>query len=203
MKIPPLALWTCVLGTAFAPPLQEQQDGKQKKAENPITRFFQGETERLEEGVEGSWMVFNYVDPNIPAQEDVVSGFATFHGGFLTWILAIDSAERRLFQLREFLILESGAYRYRFDEQANLQLASVMSFTNNNEDGELSREPSGTALEYFVTLQEDVLELRTPQGAVFSLRKIEAGEFPEAAIRRLESRRGNEDKWEFDEDEPR
>ena len=202
MKTIALVLCTGLLGAALAPASrQEPQPGK-KKAENPVTRFFQEEGERLMEEVEGSWMLFGYTDPNIPPLEDAASGFATFHDGFLTWLLAIDSAERRLFRLREFLILESGAYRYRFDEQANLQLSSVMSFTNNTEDGELEREPSGLAFEYFVQLQEGVLELRNPAGVVLSLRKVEAGDFPDSAIQKIEGRRGNEEKWEDEDPDP-
>lgn len=197
-----LVLLTVLLGASLA---QEPKQEK-KKALNPVTAFFQGESERLEKEVEGSWMLFGYSDPTIPqleVGETPATGFATFHDGFLQWMLAIDSAERRLFRLRAFTILDSGAYRYRFDEQANLQLSSVMSYTNNTEDGELEREPSGMAFEYYAKLEDGVLELRNPQGVVLSLRKVAAGEFPESAIRKIEGRRGNEEKWENEDEPPR
>jgi hypothetical protein len=199
-----LVLLTALLGASFAPaqdPAQEKTPEK-KKAMNPVTAFFQGESERLEKECEGSWMLFGYTDPGLPPFDDAVSGFATFHDGFLQWMLAIDSAERRLLWLEEFLILESGAYRYRFDEQNNLQLASVMSFTNDTDDGSMRRQPSGLAFEYYAKLEDGVLELRNPQGIVLSLRKITSGEFPESAVQKIEGRRSNDEKWEGQEDEP-
>jgi len=195
-----LVLLTALLGASFAP-AQEPPQEKKKRAMNPVTAFFQGESERLGKEIEGSWMLFGYTDPSVPqldVEANPASGFATFNDGFLQWMLAIESAERRIFRLREFTIVESGAYRYRFDEQANLQLSSVMSFTNNTEDGEMEREPAGLAFEYFTKLEDGVLELRNPQGVVLSLRKVTAGDFPESAIQKIEGRRGNKEKWELE-----
>lgn len=208
-KMPPmnasaLVLLTALLGASFAPaqdPAQEKTPAK-KKAMNPVTAFFQGEGERLEKELDGSWMLFGYADPGLPPFDDAVSGFATFHDGFLQWVLAINSAERHLLWLKEFLILETGAYRYRLDEGSNLQLASVMSFTNETDDGSMLRQPSGQAFEYGVRLEDGVLELRNPQGILFSLRKITAGEFPESAIQKIEGQRSNDEMRQGLGDEP-
>jgi hypothetical protein len=62
-------------------------------------------------------------------------------------MLAIDSAEQSLFGFRYFLLLNVASYRYRIDEQTNLQLASVMSFTNNADDGSVERDPPGIVFE--------------------------------------------------------
>jgi len=201
MNAPALVLVTALLGLSFNP-AQEPQKGQQKekkKALNPVTAFFQGEAERLDKEVEGAWMIFGYADPNLPPMEEGVTGFAMFRDGFLTWMLGIDSAERHLLWLHDFLILDSGAYRYRFDEQAYLQLSSVMSFSNDSEDGVMEHQPSGLAFEYFAKLEDGVLELRNPQGLVISLRKVTAGDFPESAIQKIEGRRGTDFKWEEDD----
>lgn len=194
-----------LLAGLLSPTFVRQQEDRQEKPPKPksggaVTRFFAEEGERLEKELEGSWMLLDYTDPNIPPLDGGASGFATFHAGFLTWMLAIDSAERGLFGPRAFLVLESAAYRYHVDEQANLQLASVMSFTNNTEDGELEREPSGIAFEYFTRLDEGVLELRDPQGVVLSFRKVEAGDFPDSARRKIDRQRGGTQSFEEDEE---
>lgn len=201
MKTTTLLLWTGLLTATFAP-ARLQEPEKKKKADNAVTRFFQGEGERLTKEIEGSWMLFDYTDPLVSPLDGTATGFATFHGGLVTMMIGVDTAERRMFQLRDFLILRASAYRYRFDEQANLQLASVMSFSNANDDGDMEQEPSGAALEYFSKLEDDVLELRNPDGVVLSFRKITAGDFPETAIRKLEGRRSGTPQWE-DPQQPR
>src|SRR5687767_9862272 len=102
------------------PPKKGEKDPKgqepEKKRGNAVTRFFEGEVERLTQETEGSWMLFDYSDPReILAAEDA-SGFATFHDGFLTMTLAIDTVESRLFLAGEMTLLQTGAYRYRFEE---------------------------------------------------------------------------------------
>jgi hypothetical protein len=148
-------------------------------------------------------MLIDYTDPQQQLFESEASGFATFHDGFLTLILALDAVDQTLFGARAVLIVDSGAYRYRFDEQANLQLSSVVSYTNQTDDGVVAREPSGGVDEYLARLEDGVLELRTAEGVQFSFRKVTAGEFPDSAIRKLESRRSGTERWEVDEQEPR
>lgn len=199
MKVTELVLLAGLLSTSFFPARpQDEQETEKKKRVNAVTSFFQGEAERLDEEIEGSWMLMEYLDPDEIPLEDSVSGFATFHEGFLTWFVAVDAVEQRFFRMRAHVFFRSGAFRYRFDEQATLQLASVMSFTNDTEDTELEREPAGLAFEYYCKLEDGLLELRDTEGVVMSFRKIEAGEFPEAAIRAIESRRSGTPQWEED-----
>jgi len=197
-----LVLWIGLLATLGPTSRPQEEKEKQKKSKNPVTRFFDAESERLEKEVEGTWTLFDYTDPRALAIDDVASGSATFHDGFLTLILAMNTFEQRLFRVREFLALDAGVYRYRFDEQASLQLASVMSYTNDTEDGQMEHEPSGAVAEYFTSLDDGVLELRDREGIVYSFRKIAAGDFPESAIRKLDRRRSGTEQWE-DEDEGR
>jgi hypothetical protein len=191
------AVLLCVLSLFLSARPQEQEPDKR----DAITRYVDQQAEALAKELEGSWMLMEYRDPLVPDQEDAGSGFATFHDGFLTWMLAFDSAEDTLFGMREFLVLESGAYRYHVDEQAFLQLASVMSFTNNTDDGNVERDPSGEAFEYFAKIEDGVLELRDTEGITLTFRKVQAGDFPESAVRQIEKQRGGVDSWETDEGE--
>ena len=179
---------------------EKKQEEPKEKSKVAMTRFFDEEIERLTKELEGSWMLTDYTDPAVPLDMGRASGFLTFHEGFLTWILSIDTAEGTFFGYRSFLVLESGAYRYRIDEGANLQLASVMSFNNNTVDGAVMRDRARNAFEYTPHLERDVLELRDADGIVLTFRKVEAGEFPLAAERRIEKQRSGTPFWEQNEE---
>lgn len=204
MNATQLVLWTGLLTTAFgsASLLQEQKQEKEKKKSlNPVTRFFDEESERLAKEVEGAWTLFDYTDPASIELDDVASGFATFHDGFLTLTLSVDAVDQGFLGLDVYTILDTGLYRYRVDEQANLQLSSVMTFTNQTDDGTVQRDPSGMVLEYLMRIEEGVLELRDPDGGMFSFRKIAAGDFPDSAIRKLDRRRSGTPQWPVDDED--
>jgi hypothetical protein len=199
MNAPHLLLWTGLLTLVLgaAPLSQDQQEKpKEKKKGNAVTRFFDDQSTELMKEVEGAWALFEYTNPNEREVGDQASGFATFHDGFLTLVLALDTAHQTILGPREFLVFDSALFRYRFDEQANLQLASVMGYTNQTGDSEMSREPTGRVVEYYARLDDGALELRDPDGIVFSFHKITAGDFPDAAIRKLERRGSGTAQWE-------
>jgi len=201
MNATQLVLWTGLLTTILgaASLTQETKEKPKKKSGSAISRFYDGQSEELRQTVEGAWTLFDYTDPSDLALDDVASGFATFHDGFLTLVLSLETAESTLLGPREFLIVDTALYRYRFDERANLQLASVMGYTNETEDGKMSRYPVGRAIEYIARIDGETLELREPDGVVFSFRKITAGEFPEGAIRKLDRSRSGTEQWPVDE----
>jgi hypothetical protein len=198
-----LLLWTGLLASAFGPPPSQEKKQDDKKGERFVSRFFDAQIEAIAKEIEGSWTLFDFTDPTEVVVDDQASGFATFHDGFLTLVLAMDSYEQSAFGYRDFLALDAGLYRYRFDERASLQLASVMSFTNETDTGRLERERSGRAVEYLASIDEGVLELRDPDGLMFSFRKMTSGEFPESAIRKLDRRRSGTEQWEDDEEDGR
>jgi hypothetical protein len=169
---------------------------------HPIVRYPREEQERLSREIEGSWILMSFEEPNEEAMDDsALDGFATFHEGFLTMIIQGSALETRfLGRVREHLFVQGGAYRYRFNELTDLQTASVVSFSNTNPDGDLAREPAGSAGEYQVRLQDDELSLRNESGGVLTFRRVKAGEFPESAIQTLERRRGGADAWEEEGD---
>ena len=196
MKLPALLLLTGLFVPARALQDQEQEQKPPKKDASAAARFFQGESEGLTKELEGSWMLLSYTDPLMPVGTDTASGFLTFHDGFLTWIVAVDSVERTFFGRRTFMILDAGAYRYHVDEQASLQLAAVLSYTNNNEAGEIAPDAPGLAFEYNAKIEDNVLELRDTGGIVLSFRRIEGGEFPDSAARQIEKQRSGTSSWE-------
>ena len=202
MKATALVLLTGLCATPLAPARQDPvpQAKETQKKSHPITRFFEEEAERLQKDAEGSWILLDYTDPGAQPLEDAASGFATFHDGFLTLMVATATVEARFLRARERLLLRSGAYRYRFDQQGSLQLSSVVSYSNLDSD-DVSREPAGQAFEYYARVEDGLLELRNQDGVTVSFRKLEAGEFPAATIKKLEGRRGGVDRWEK-EDEP-
>src|SRR5262245_4658209 len=191
------------LVAASARPQEPKKQEPKKKPGEAISRFFESEVERLTTEVEGSWMLMDYTDPSDLALEDVASGFATFHDGFLTLLLAMETVETRFFRTRATLMLDAGAWRYRFDEQGNLQIANVLSYTNQTDYGDVELQPSGQVYEYFAKLEDGVLELRDPDGITLSFRKVAAGEFPDLASRKLDHRRSGTPQWEEEDETPR
>lgn len=184
------------------PPLlslaQEDEAREEKKNRDAITGLFADEAERLAKEIEGSWMLMEYVDPDEIPLEDAASGFMTFREGFLTWILSVEALEQRWFTVSDRVFLQTGAYRYRFDETASLQVASVLSFSNDTDDGDLQRD-AALAFEYTVTLADDLLELSDPDGVRMTYRRIEAGEFPQSAIQKIERGRSRTPAWDPEE----
>jgi len=177
-----------------------RQDGEQppeRKPRAPVAGVFGDEAERLTKEVEGSWMLMEYIDPDQIPLGDAASGFMTFHQGLVTWMLGVEAREKHWFRSEDRVILQSGAYRYRFDESASLQLASVLSYSNDG-DGILKRERS-LAFEYTVILGDDLLELSDPDGVRMTYRRIKSGEFPEEAIRRIESGRSRTPAWDVED----
>lgn len=200
----PLALLVAALAP-FAPAAlqeeeqQEQETPPKKERLNPVTAFFDDEAARLTKELEGSWMLMEYVDPDEIPLEDAAHGFMTFHDGFLTWILAVEAFEQRFFSVSNHVFLQTGAYRYRVDERASLQLSSVLGYTNDSESGDLEPDPA-LAFEYTILLQDGALELRDPDGVRMVYRKVESGEFPDSAIRKIERQRSRTPAFESDEE---
>lgn len=197
MKIHALLLLAGLATTPLLVPQDTQEEGQQEeKKGHPITEFPKEEAERLTREIDGSWALTGYEDPDQPEIDDALDGFATFHDGFLTLLMQLHGARRRILGWQELMSVQAGTYRYRFDEKGDMQTAVLMAFSNQNEDGDLRPVATGEAHEYLVDLKEGILELRTEDQVVLTFRKVEAGEFPEDAIRRLEKKRGAGPAWD-------
>jgi hypothetical protein len=204
MKISALLLLAGLATTPFLVSQEEQgaQDAqKEKKQEetkkgHPITAFPKEEAERMTREIDGSWALTGYDDPSAPELEDALDGFATFHEGFLTLLMQLHGARRRILGWQEVMTVQAGSYRYRFDEKGDMQTAVLMGFSNQNEENDLLPVSVGEAHEYLVQIADGILELRTEDQVKLTFRKVDVGEFPEDAIRRLEKKRGAGPAWD-------
>ncbi len=174
---------------------QEQEKGQEgaeeKEKLSPVTRFYREEQERLSKGIEGSWILMTYHDPDGAIGEDVLSGFATFHAGFLTLMIQAAGVRARfLRQVAQQYYVQAGSHRYRIDPLGFLQTSTVMGFSNSFDDFEVFPEPAGFTREYSIELTEAELALRRPDGTILTFRRVEAGEFPVEAIEQIEGKRG-------------
>ena len=171
-------------------PGQEETQEQEEDRRSPMARFQDDEQKRLTEGIEGSWVLLDYIDPTEVVLDDIqTQGFATFHDGFMQILMTEPGVRLRLFRRAvDDLWVWSGAYRYRIDPLGFLQTQSVMGFDNS--DGLLLSEDSGQAEEYQVLLQDGELVLRRNDGVTYTFRSATAGEFPVEAIQDVESRRG-------------
>lgn len=171
-------------------PAQEEKQEQQEDRRSPMARFQDDEQKRLSEGIEGSWILLDYMDPTEVVLDDIqTQGFATFHDGFMQILMTEPGVRLRVFRRAiDELWVWSGAYRYRIDPLGFLQTQSVMGFDNS--DGALLTESSGLAEEYQITLAEGELVLRRNDGVTYTFRAATAGEFPEDAIQAVQSRRG-------------
>ena len=198
MKLPALLCSAVLLVPALAP-RQEEKPKKKDKDDVSVTRFFQEEAERKSKEIQGSWALLDYSDPAQPPQSGAASGFATFHDGLVTMFISVDTYESRMFRAHEFTMVNASAYRYRFEGPDTLQLASVMGITNQTPDGDVDHEPSNRVYEYSATLKEGSLELRNTDSVTLTFRRVTMKEFPESALRKLESQRSGTPHWERDE----
>jgi len=181
---------------------QSQQEQERKPLEHPVTRFPLEESERLTREVQGAWTLIAYQEPLDDDFGDDLNGFALFRDGFLSLHFEAQAFKRQILGYGTQLFVQSGVYRYQFDQRAFLQTSSVMSFSNTNDDGELAREKSGQVTEYMVLLEDDTLQLIKPGvGTKLTYRRVEGGEFPQSALRKLERQRSGTPQWEEETDD--
>ena len=87
---------------------------------------------------------------------------------------------------RGFAIFSEGEiYHYRIDDQVQLQVASLMGFNNMTPDGDLLFVGNRKARQYWVRIEDGVMELTALDGLRLTFRKVSGGEFPLEALERL------------------
>ena len=178
---------------------QEDQDTTPVPRLDPMTAFREEEAVRLDEDLEGAWMLVTYqnVDEQVPAED--FRGFALFHDGFLSLTLQGRYQEEAFFGgPRDAYLVQTMVYRYRLSEQLMLQLSGMMGFGNDNERREMRFEGANVVREYFVSIADDLLTIWHPDGRRFAFRSVTRGAFPKEAIEALQGIRGG---LPFDEDD--
>ena len=163
--------------------------------------FKETEKERIEEEIEGTWMLLEYKSPREVLPRNQYAGFASFQNNFFSMTLRLSGTKRGIFADRPATVVQAGVHRYRLSNDLRLQTATVMGFSNENDDFELEIEPSAYPREYQVSLKEDQLSLRRADGLEFVFRRADSdGYFPRKAADALERNRGRvfrvPDDWE-------
>lgn len=155
-----------------------------------LAGHLQAEAERIEAELEGPWALLEYRDPTTTVERHQYAGYATFQDGVMTLLLRLDIPSRRLLGTREVTIVHAGAYHYRIVGGNRLQTATMMGFSNDNDDLELAAEPPTFPREYEVTVRDGELRMRRWDALELVFRKIGGGAFPERAADALERGRG-------------
>ncbi len=187
-------LGTLVAGLVPATLQDPVEDEREEQEEGlpPFTAFRESEARRLEQKIRGVWILTLFESAEAVIEQRDARGFANFQDGFMTLIF-----QGRWFQ-SSFLgrapvqfAIQAGAYRYRISPQLTLQTATVMGYSNANEDRVLTFERSRQAREYTVELkeEEDELVLSHPLGHRFVFARLRATDFPPEAIEALERSR--------------
>lgn len=179
-----------VSGLAATAAFGTAQDEPQQKRPLGIPGFRQAESERLAEEIVGSWTLLEYRNRHEVLTRRDYAGFASFQNGFFTFLLRLDVTEDGLLGPRPETIVQAGVHRYRLVDD-RLQTATVMGFSNENDDFQLQAEPSSFPREFQVTLADQRLSLRRWDGLELVFARSDATDaFPKKAAEALERNRG-------------
>jgi hypothetical protein len=185
MRIPIIAALVC-LPLAAHP----WQDDEEPGSRDPFTALAERESLRIEEEIEGAWIMMGYQHPGAVIDPTDTRGFFVFHDGYMTLTLQARKQTMGIFRERTEYTVQAGAYRYRIDRGRRLQTAGLMGFSNATPGGDLDFENVVQPEEYDILLAGQDLTLTRPDGRVFQFRRMERTEFPQDAVERLDRLRG-------------
>ena len=186
---------------AGAPQDQDEEKKKQEEEDEalledlaPFTAFREKEKKRLEEEIEGSWVLQRFETPSNRFDSTAIQGYAIFYEGFMALTLRGQGRDQTWFDVEQrVLTLQAGVFRYQFGDLLTLQTASIMGFSLPDRLNDPIFERFNQAREYLVDLDEYELRLNHPSGYWFVFTKMERGEFPEETLKELEAMRWNAD----------
>ncbi len=164
---------------------------------SPFASFADREALRLEEGLQGSWMLLEYRSGASVVKQENVRGFMMFSDGYVS--ITLHGRQRRrgfLGSTAEFFV-QSGVHRYRIDEFGQLQTASLMACTADSADGNIAFDSDSFAREHKLSLKDDLLTLYRADGGWMSYSRMNRTEFPRSAIEALD---GTRSKPQIDRD---
>ena len=191
-----LLLWLpAALGGAAQDPLPRQRDGATQEDDErgrlptkpppPFAAFAESERARIEEEMQGAWMLADLLIPEMVLPTEDARGFATIVDGFLTITIQLRLFNRGILRNRVDYFIQGEVYRYQLEDFNRLQLASVMGFNNTGETGQLEFVGAREFKQFDLTLNEGEMELRSLDGRRLTFTKVEAGEFPDEALKFL------------------
>ena len=176
-----------------SPQVEQEKDAQEEAVDErtipPFRRYRLAEKKRIEEALEGGWILMDFTDPNNPLEESVFDGWVSFHEGYMTLLFHFAIIEPGFLGEREQRYYQMGTYRYQLSEELYLQTATLMGSSNWNPEGEIEREPSGFARELQIEIADDELTLTNRNLIRFQFRRVRETEFPLDAVRELQRTR--------------
>ncbi len=173
-----------------------RQEPPAEASPRPTSPGLQGlgtsERTRVEEALEGAWLLLRYDPPDALFDPTNVQGVALFHDGYLSLNVMAQTFQREFLGDGRQLFVQGGAHRFRIDEFLRLQTAAVMSFHNFDDEDLIQLEPSGSPREYDLKLDEGggSMTMTKSDGSVLTWSKLGTSEFPPDSIEALNRVRG-------------
>jgi hypothetical protein len=166
------------------PPAAQQKPG--------IASFTEDKRARIEQALEGVWMLVRYDPADLLFDARNMQGVAMFHEGYLSLNVMAQTFQREFLGDGVQLYIQGGAHRYRVNEFLRLQTAAIIAFHNFDDDEDIEVEASGSPREYEIELDEEgkTLTLTKSDGAVLTWSKLGETEFPAESADALDRVRG-------------
>lgn len=197
---PVLALTPLVLLLALPAVLQEpegegpgdEEAAPEDEDANTFTSLFERERERLEEAVQGTWMLQQYNPAEAVFDPENVRGVAIFREGFLSVTIMAQTFRPEFLGDGGQLWVQGGSYRYRISEFLELQTATIVGFDNYEDVDEMEVELEGAAREYRLDVEADgaTLRMTAENGAELIWSRLTESALPEETIDVLDATRG-------------
>jgi len=170
-------------------PAQDEQDEPEGPVLPGLTAFSAREARRLEQEIEGVWLLTSFEPRDRVVDPRDVRGYASFQDGFMTLLLQGRGLDPTAFIARSptYFAVEAGLHRFRISPELTLQTAAVMGYTNANDEGVLAFDRSGATREYTISVEDGELTLTRSRSSRFTFRRLPGGaEFPIEAIQAIE-----------------
>ena len=156
----------------------------------PLTAFTDAESARIEEEIQGAWILTGFATREGIADPEDYRGFAMFDDGFMSMSFQGQSLDPGIFTGPIAYSTQAGLHRFRISAQLTLQTAAVMGYISSDSNRSITFERSGQAREYNVRLIDGELVLSNVTGTRFTYRRVQSGAFPVNSARELERSRG-------------
>lgn len=154
--------------------------------------FFDSERERIEELIDGTWILQAYQPQEFLFDSENIQGLAIFRDGYMSVNMIAQTFVPEFLGDGGQLYVQGGTHRYRISEFLELQTATMIGFSNFQDVEDVALEPSGFPREYRIDIDEAGVELRmTGQDeTVLIWSRLTETEFPAGSLEALDMFRG-------------
>ena len=187
-SIPALALAAALIPAARL----VQEDAQDAEDPPPVLGLHQGERERLEQAIEGTWLLQRFDPADVVVNPANVQGMAIFREGFLSLNVMAQSFAPEFLGDGLQLFVQGGGHRYRINEYLELQTAAVLGFQNFDHEDLMTVETAGTPREYRLEIDQDgaTMRMTRPDGTMLTWSRLTESAFPTASSDYLDRTRG-------------